>query len=268
MTSTPTTLAAAACAVLGAADPAEKLRLTCLYGRRWLDGTLPEIGACTPPDRPARPPRPELRPPRELPKRGVGGRRNRVALLHALAHIELNAVDLAWDVVVRFAHEGLPRAFYDDWVRVALDEADHFAMLEDLMRAEGAAYGDLVAHDGLWQAAASTADSLAARLALVPMTLEARGCDTTPATIARLQAAGETAAVPALERILEDEISHVAAGVRWFEWLCARDALDPVATYHDVLRRRFKGGRLKPPFNHEARARAGMAKAYYLGTTH
>lgn len=202
-------------------------------------------------------------PPREMPKRRAGGEReSRVALLHALAHIELNAIDLAWDLIARFAGENPPREFFDDWIAVADEEATHHGLLAERLVALGAAYGDLPAHDGLWEAATVTAEDLLARLAVVPLVLEARGLDVTPAMIDRLERAGDTESAAVLRRIYEDEIAHVAAGRRWFDWACSRVGLSPVETYHDRVHRYFRGT-LKAPFNDAARARAGLSTAYY-----
>jgi uncharacterized ferritin-like protein (DUF455 family) len=233
----------------------------------WHAGGL-SVGAVRPPDRPGRPSRPLLRPPREMPKRrAFGSPQGRIALLHALAHIELNAVDLAWDLVARFADArladgALPRAFFDDWVGVAAEEAEHFARLARRLEQLGARYGDLPAHDGLWEAAAATADDPLARLAIVPLVLEARGLDVTPDMTDRLARAGDRASAALLARLHRDEIGHVAIGLRWFEALCHASGLAPAATFHDLVRRRFTGG-LKPPFNHEARAAAGFPPLYY-----
>jgi Uncharacterized protein conserved in bacteria len=257
-----TTLSQAAVAVLATADAREKCRLTRAVAADWVEGRIAEVGDTLPPPRPARPERPQLLPPREMPKRAYGGDRGRIGLLHALAHIELNAIDLAWDVVSRFPHEAMPKGFLDDWVRVALDEAVHFEMLEDLLAGLGAAYGDLPAHDGLWQAAEKTADDLMARLAVVPMTLEARGLDTTPATMDRLARNGDMVAPPALDVIYHDEIRHVAAGVRWFAHLADRRGLDGRTEYHRLIGERFPGG-LKAPFNHAARAEAEFGRDWY-----
>ena len=256
------TLADAARAVLTAAEAEEKCRLTRAFAADWREGRIAEAGTTPPPDRPARPRRPELLAPRHMPRRSYGGIAGRVALLHALAHIELNAIDLAWDHACRFTAEVMPPAFLDDWVQVAVDEVRHFELLRDLLASLGAAYGDLPGHDGLWQAAEKTADDLMARLAVVPMTLEARGCDTTPTTIARLIANGDSATPPVLEIILADEIRHVAAGVRWFRFLAERRGLDPGAVYRRLLAERFPAG-LKAPFNHQARAAAGMPADWY-----
>ena len=212
---------------------------------------------------PARPERPLLLPPRDMPKRrNFGSDSGRIALLHALAHIELNAVDLAWDIVARFSGAGLPRGFYSDWVEVAAEEAEHFALLAGRLAALGATYGDLPAHDGMWEAAANTAHDLLARLALVPLVLEARGLDVTPEMICRLERAGDSDSARILTRIYEDEIGHVAVGARWFEWLCHERRLDPEAAFHELVRRHFTGS-LKPPFNHAAREAAGFPASYY-----
>jgi uncharacterized ferritin-like protein (DUF455 family) len=257
-------LARAAVEILLAADPAEKVRLSRALSERWRIGNIP-VGSAIPPPRPARPPRPVLLPPKEMPRRrNFGALGGRLALLHALAHIELNAVDLGWDIVARFA--GLPRAFYGDWVAVAAEEAEHFALLDARLAALGGAYGDLPAHDGLWESAAATAHDLLARLAVVPLVLEARGLDVTPEMIARLDRAGDRDSAAILERIYADEIGHVAVGARWFCFLCRERGLDPAVTFQDRVRRFFKG-QVKPPFNRAARDRAGFPAAYYEGLT-
>jgi uncharacterized ferritin-like protein (DUF455 family) len=195
-------------------------------------------------------------------RRNLGSEGGRIALLHALAHIELNAIDLGWDIVARFHDQALPREFFDDWAAVAADEARHFEMLAARLADFGACYGDLPAHDGLWEAAAATADDLLARLAVVPLVLEARGLDVTPQIAARLDHAGDRLSAELLRHILADEIGHVAVGIRWFERLCQTRGLAAEAIFRDAVRRRFKG-ELKPPFNREARAAAGFAAHYY-----
>ncbi len=221
------------------------------------------IGDVAPPARPARPERPVLLPPREMPRRrNFGSPAGRTALLHALAHIELNAIDLGWDLVARFAGEGLPREFFDDWVGVAAEEAGHFQLLAARLADFGARYGDLPAHDGLWQAAAATAGDLLARLAVVPLVLEARGLDVTPQMAARLDRAGDMPSAAILRDIYRQEIGHVAVGLRWFEWLCRDRGLDPELVFRERVRRCFSGD-LKPPFNHAARAAAGFPARYY-----
>jgi uncharacterized ferritin-like protein (DUF455 family) len=195
-------------------------------------------------------------------RRNFGSPAGRLALLHALAHIELNAIDLAWDIVARFAGGDLPREFFDDWVGVAAEEAEHFALLAARLEALGGCYGALPAHDGLWEAAAATAHDLLARLAVIPLVLEARGLDVTPEMMLRLQRAGDPESAAVLERIYRDEVGHVAVGVRWFDRLCRASDLDPAAVYRDRVQRYFSGA-LKPPFNREARDRAGFPAAYY-----
>lgn len=258
-----TTLCDAAVAVLSTAAPLEKVRLTRDFAAAWRDGRIATFGDSPPPDRPARPDRPELKLPKDMPKRGRGGSdQNRIALLHALAHIELNAIDLAWDLVCRFVGEGLPKGFTDDWIQVADDEARHFRMLEDRLNALGAGYGDLPAHDGLWQAATTTAHDLAARLAIVPMVLEARGLDVTPDTVRRLRAFGDEESAGLLQTIHDEEITHVAAGRRWFGQVCAMRGVDPVSTWQELVRVHFRGV-VKKPFNLESRQAAGFGPEFY-----
>ncbi len=220
-----------------------------------------------PPPRPGRPAEPPLVSPRDAPKRGMGSVEGRVALIHALAHIELNAVDLAFDMALRFAGEaeaaGFDRAsFVADWLKVGREEARHFLMLEDRLRSLGSRYGALPAHDGLWEAAEATADSLLARLAIAPMVLEARGLDVTPGMADRLREMGDPDSARILETIYADEIGHVATGVAWFEALCRARGADPVETFAGLVASRFRG-RLKPPFNQIGRVAAGLGPRYY-----
>ena len=260
----PRTLAAAAVLALETSDPAAKAEAVRYFVEAWRNGAIKLVGAANPPARPARPARPELRPPRDMPKRGrAGSQAGRIALLHALAHIELNAVDLACDIIARFTGDDPPREFFDDWVAVAADEARHFSLLSTRLEFYGAAYGDLPAHDGLWEAATETAHDLPARLAVVPLVLEARGLDVTPPMIGNLRKAGDSDSADVLEFIYRDEITHVAAGTRWFEFVCRARGRDPVPTYHELVRRHF-GGALKPPFNKDARRRAGLTPEYYI----
>ena len=258
----PPSLTNGAVAILATADPTAKAWASRRLAEIWDAGGL-DVGYSLPPPRPARPERPLLRPPKEMPKRrAFGSPAGRVALLHALAHIELNAIDLAWDIVARFRCEPLPRTFFDDWVGVAAEEAVHFEQLVLRLADFGARYGDLPAHDGLWESAAATADDLLARLAVVPLVLEARGLDVTPEMAATLERVGDPESAAVLRRIYRDEIDHVAAGVRWFDELCRARGLIPDETFRQVVPRYFKG-ELKPPFNHEARAAAGFPARYY-----
>jgi uncharacterized ferritin-like protein (DUF455 family) len=240
----------------------QKVALSRVLAQDWQNGAI-GVGSAAPPSRPARPALPLLLPPRDMPKRrNFGSPAGRTALLHALANIELNAIDLAWDILARFGDPGLPHGFYDDWVGVAAEEAEHFALLAGRLMALGAAYGDLPAHDGLWEAAAATAHDLLARLAVVPLVLEARGLDVTPEMILRLERAGDGASAAVLRHIYQDEIGHVAVGLRWFDWLSRRRGLDPAAAFHDCVRRHFTGA-LKSPFNRAARDAAGFPAGYY-----
>lgn len=229
-------------------------------------GTPLEVGTASPPDSPARPERPELLSPRDVPKRKPGSPAGRIALLHAVAHIELNAVDLHWDVIARFSHVPMPLGFYDDWVKAADEESKHFNLMSDCLEVLGSRYGALPAHAGMWRAASDTAQDILGRLAVVPMVLEARGLDVTPGMIEIFRKAGDTGAVDALETIYAEEVAHVAYGSKWFHFLCGRDDLDPQPVFHDLVRRYFKGG-LKPPFNEEKRAEAGIPPDFYWPLT-
>lgn len=214
------------------------------------------------PDRPARPECPELRDPSHMPKRGkAGSLASRQALLHAVAHIEFNAIDLAFDLVARFG-AALPPAFAADWLRIGGEEAEHFIAVADRLEALGSHYGALPAHDGLWQAASATAHDLLARLAVVPLVLEARGLDVTPDMIARLERGGDDASAAILRRIYAEEIGHVAAGSRWFHFVCAESQLDPESAFRTAVARHFRGA-VKPPFNDSAREQAGLPPRFY-----
>lgn len=258
------TIAAACRAVLITAEPRAKVKAARAVARAWRQGRLAHLFDLAMPDRPARPDRPELLPPSQMPKRGrAGSERGRIAMLHALAHIEFGAIDLAFDMAGRFGGQ-FPRAFVDDWIGVGADEAIHFALLDRRLRALGAFYGALPAHDGLWEAAAATAHDPLARLAVVPMVLEARGLDVTPATVAALERAGDGRSAAILRRIYRDEIRHVAAGTRWFESGCKARGYGIVAHWQRLIREHFRGG-LKPPFNDSARGEAGLSREFYEG---
>ncbi|MEP4258471.1 MAG: ferritin-like domain-containing protein [Rhizobiaceae bacterium] len=220
------------------------------------------IGLTRPPKHPARPVKPELLDAREMPKRKPGTDAGRLAMLHAITHIELNAIDLHWDIVARFADIRMPMGFYDDWVRAGDDEAKHFNLLSDCLEAMGSYYGALPAHDGMWRAAADTADDFLGRLAIVPMVLEARGLDVTPRMIDLFEKAGEQQTVAALKVIYSEEVGHVAYGSKWFNFYCGREDNDPKDVFHTLVRRYFKG-KLKPPFNEEKRAEAGIPPDFY-----
>jgi uncharacterized ferritin-like protein (DUF455 family) len=207
---------------------------------------------------PGRPPRPELVPPLQVPRRSMRDALGRAVLIHALAHIEFNAVNLALDALWRFA--GMPPEYYHDWLQVADEEALHFSLLQAHLQSLGHAYGDFPAHAALWDMAEKTRDDPLARMALVPRTLEARGLDATPAVRAKLAQAGDQAAAAILDIILRDEIGHVAIGNRWYAWLCARDRRDPLASYAE-LAERHAAPRPRPPLNLEARRAAGFTDA-------
>lgn len=244
-------------------DPADKAAKVRALAEGWRQHAISDIGSVPPPSRPARPDQPVLRPPRDMPRRGKAHTETgRIALLHAIAHIELNAIDLACDIIARFAGEDLPREYFDDWVKVADEEALHFTLLCNRLADFGASYGDLAAHDGLWEAAEETAHDLLARLAVVPLVLEARGLDVTPPMIENLRRIGDTDSVAVLERIYTDEITHVAIGQRWFNQVAADRGLDPGPTWQALVRQYYHG-RLKQPFNHAARREAGLRAEIY-----
>ncbi len=267
MTATPLSLAARAEEVLRTADGAEKTALSRRHAAAWFASRRGEtppipIGTASPPLRPARPEEPELLDPRDVPKRKPGTPAGRIALLHAVAHIELNAVDLHWDIIARFAHVPMPMGFYDDWVKSADEESKHFNLICTCLEDLGSHYGALPAHAGMWRAAEDTAEDLMGRLAVVPMVLEARGLDVTPGMITIFRKAGLTKAVEALEVIYGEEVGHVAYGSKWFHFLCGRENQDPKEVFHRLVRTYFHGA-LKPPFNEEKRAEAGLPPDFY-----
>ena len=244
------------------ANPAAKRDATRAAAAAFFAGALPLGGDLhVPSDAPceaARPLKPVLVSARGLPQRGLGTDEGRAAFIHAIAHIEFNAINLAWDAVWRF--DGMPPQFYADWVRVADDEARHFTLLSERLAELGHAYGDFDAHDGLWDMARKTAHSCLERMALVPRVLEARGLDVTPAMIVRLRGVGDHRSIEILERILREEVAHVAAGSRWFAWCCERAGVAPSATF-DALITRYARGSVRKPFNLEARTAAGFDEA-------
>jgi uncharacterized ferritin-like protein (DUF455 family) len=265
------TLAQMALDVLTTADAGAKTALSRRHAAGWRasreGGDNPiAIGHANPPDHPARPPRPELLSPRDVPRRRPGSPAGRIALLHAVAHIELNAVDLHWDMVARFTDTPMPVGFYDDWVKAADEESNHFRLICDCLTAMGSHYGALPAHAGMWRAAEDTATDLMGRLAVVPMVLEARGLDVTPGMIAVFRKAGDAQTQAALETIYAEEVAHVAYGSKWFHFLCGRENLDPKPCFHALVRRYFHSP-LKPPFNAEKRAEAGLPPDFYWPLT-
>ena len=246
---------------LDCAEPGEKVALTRATFDALREDRLPLDDGGLPPGPigvPGRPARPRLVMPRDVPQRGLGSDEGRAALVHAVAHIEFNAINLAWDAVYRF--RGMPDGYYRDWAGVAHDEARHFTMLSARLAELGHAYGDFDAHNGLWEMAVKTADSCLARMALVPRVLEARGLDVTPGMIARLRSVGDDATADVLEIILREEIPHVAAGTRWFRFCCEREGREPDATFHALLAEYVPAG-LRGPFNLDARRAAGFGDA-------
>ncbi len=259
-------LAEMAVEVLTTADGRAKTALGRAHAARWVAarkaGTPLPIGQASPPLQPARPAKPELLSPKEVPRRRPGSPEGRIALLHAVAHMELNAVDLHWDIIGRSTPQPMPLGFYDDWVKAADEEAKHFNLICDCLEAMGSCYGALPAHAGMWRAAEDTAQDLHGRLAVVPMVLEARGLDVTPGMIEIFRKHGEMQALEALQVIYAEEVAHVAYGSKWFNWLCGRDGTDPKEVFHALVRRYFHGA-LKPPFNTEKRADAGLPPDFY-----
>ena len=270
MTALPvfTTLRAAAAMAVAEPDLDVKIALTRETAVRWRERRLSLRSPLDPaiPARPGRPERPVLVPPKDTDKRSLHTPAGRIAMLHALAHIELNAVDLALDIVARFADRPVPLSFFEGWMMVADEEAKHFGMVRDRLRELGADYGDLPAHDGLWQAAHQTRDDLTARLAVVPLILEARGLDVTPSLQAKMRETGDIESADVLKVIYEDEKGHVAVGAKWFRFLCAREGKDPALTFQQLVRANFRGA-LKPPFNDVARAAAGLTPSFYRSLT-
>jgi uncharacterized ferritin-like protein (DUF455 family) len=238
-------------------DPLQKCRITDALVRALNAGRVSFEASGTPRAvaEPGRPAKPRLVAPRELARRRPGTIEGRAALLHSIAHIEFNAINLAWDAVYRFRE--MPRDFYTDWARVAGEEALHFRLLCERMQDFGYAYGDFDAHNGLWESACDTAHDPLVRMALVPRVLEARGLDVTPGIMQRLQESGDHASVAVLEIILRDEIGHVEIGTRWFRYLCTQRGLDAERTFIDLLDRYMKG-RVRGPFHSEARRQAGF----------
>jgi len=257
--------------VLNTADGREKTALSHKHAKAWFDarsaGATPiSIGTAAPPMYPSRPDRPELLPPRDVPRRRPGSPTGRIALLHAVAHIELNAVDLHWDIIARFGHIEMPMGFYDDWVKAADEESKHFNLICDCLEDLGSHYGALPAHAGMWRAAEDTAEDLMGRLAVVPMVLEARGLDVTPGMIEVFRSANLPKVVAALDVIYAEEVAHVAYGSKWFHFLCGRENTDPKELFHALVRRYFHST-LKPPFNEEKRAEAGLPPDFYWPLT-
>jgi uncharacterized ferritin-like protein (DUF455 family) len=245
---------------LAAREPDEKITKTRKAAAAWARGELTlEADACeTRNERPGLPARLVLVSPFEVPRRRLGGRRGVAPFVHAIAHIEFNAINLAWDCIQRF--RDLPRDYYSDWVRVAADEAEHFGLLRARLHALDSEYGDFPAHEGLWEMAEKTSADLLERMALVPRYLEARGLDVAPSMIQRLERNGDMATAGVVRLILREEVAHVAAGSRWFRHVCEARGLDSDVEFIRLVRTRL-AGRIKGPLNRDDRARAGFSAA-------
>lgn len=257
VTSPSTNLFDLAGACLAQPDPLRKLELTAEVAAAWRSGSLVADAQAAGPlvDSPGRPARLELVSPRDLPRRRLSSPGGRSALIHAVAHIEFNAINLAWDAVQRF--RDLPIGFYDDWIQVAAEEAQHFAWMAERLTDLGHEYGDFPGHDGLWEMARRTAHDPLARMALVPRVLEARGLDVTPGMIERLQAVGDHETAGRLGIILRDEVGHVAAGSRWFRRLSLGRGLEPRPVFFALLDT-YLTGEVRGPLNLPDRRRAGF----------
>lgn len=253
--------------VLQASDPAAKVSAAKALSAAWASGI--DIGSLsTPQDYPARPDKPFCVPQNDLPRRRLGSESGRAALLHAVAHIEFNAIDLAADMLARFIHDPLlpensRKEFANDWISVCSDEARHFELITQRLAQIGTNYGDLPAHNGLWDAALATKDNFAARLAIAPMVLEARGLDVTPAMIEKLTSAGDSKSAAILNIIYTEEVGHVAIGRRWFTMACRHSSQDDALQFQTLVKKYFKGP-LKPPFNVVARDKAQLPREFYM----
>jgi len=245
---------------LSIADPEKKMKQTRHYAQQWRDGNLARLSKEAPlaiMDA-GRPEKPKLVSPRDVPKRSLGSVEGHAALIHAIAHIEFNAINLAWDAVYRFRH--MPEQYYHDWVRVADEEAYHYGLVCDCLSTLGYHYGDFDAHDGLWDMAQRTAHDVLDRMALVPRVMEARGLDVTPGISKRFKAIGNHDMVRVLDIIFRDEIGHVEVGSRWYRYCCKQRKLEPNTTFQVLLNKYLKG-KLRGPFSYEARLQAGFDEA-------
>lgn len=264
MTSPRRSVAAAIRAALLTGEPRAKVFAARQVARDWRQGRLDFTFDCRMPERPNWPADLELLPPGQMPKRNKGrSDRGRIALWHALAHIEFVAIDLALDMAGRFG-DAMDQEFVADFLSVAADEAMHFALIDRKLASLGSRYGALPVHDGLWHAAQDTAHDVAARLAIVPMVLEARGLDVTPAMLDRVRDQGDESGAWILQRILDDEIRHVALGTKHFRQVCERRRESPPESWKMLVERHFSG-RLRPPFNDSARSAAGLSREFYGG---
>ena len=254
-----TGLFATAAAALAASECEVKLRCTHALVQAFRQGVATRCPTTPlPAERVGRPARPRLVHPRHMPRRGIGSTQGRIRMMHAIAHIEFNAINLALDAVQRF--QDMPDDYYADWLRVADEEARHFAMVRDWLRAHGSDYGAFDAHNGLWEMAEKTAGDALERMAMAPRVLEARGLDVTPGIIEKLKQAGQDELVTILQVIYDEEIGHVRIGDRWFRYLCAERGMDAESAFQGLLKKHFPGG-LHGPFNLEARRLAGFSES-------
>ena len=248
---------------LASCDPIEKAQKARALYAGFCDGSFDVVSPQIVPDRPGRPKAPALMAPKDVPKRRITkAASGRIALLHAIAHIELNAIDLALDMAIRYQHHHLPLDFTKEWLSVADDEARHFTLLHNRLHELDSFYGAMPAHDGLWQAAYSTRDDLLGRLAIAPLVLEARGLDVTPHLLAKFHEVEDPQSAAILEIIMHDEVGHVGIGKKWFDYQCGMLRLDPISTWQGLVKRYFHG-QLKPPFNISARNAARFSAAFY-----
>lgn len=239
-------------------NPKEKVEATILLQESWLDGKLSLYPLSDVPSltKPGRPERPELVDPRDVPRRNLVSLKGRLTLVHAIAHIEFNAINLALDAVYRF--QAMPEQYYTDWCLVAAEEAKHFMMLSSYLESHGMHYGDVAAHNGLWEMAVKTDSDVLVRMALVPRVLEARGLDVTPTMINKLQSTGDTQLIEILQTIFDDEIGHVKIGTYWYKSLCEERQLDPDKTFLQLIEKYMQGAKFGP-FETEARLEAGFS---------
>jgi len=253
-------LFAACLEALNEADPAKKCVLAQSLYQAWRAGEveIDEAVPVRPIAEPGRPGKPVLVPPLEVPRRKITSAAGRAALLHAIAHIEFNAINLALDAAYRF--RGMPREFYGDWLQVASEEALHFSLVRGHLQSLGYAYGDFPAHNGLWEMAMKTAHDPLVRMALVPRVLEARGLDAQPAIAEKFKSVQDERAVDILGVIERDEIGHVAIGSRWYLYLCQQRGLAPLETFRELLKE-YDAPPLKPPFNMAGRKAGGFSEA-------
>lgn len=256
----------AALCVLRTKDAVTKARLSKIFYQKFCEGKLYPVTQAAALKRPARPDKPDLLHPTKMPKRRASGSvEARIALIHAIAHIELNAIDLAWDMIARFtSYKGhvLPQGYYQDWAKIGMEEAKHFLLLHERLQDWDSFYGALPAHDGLWQSAQDTAENFPARLAVVPMVLEARGLDVTPGMITKMKAVGDDETAAILQIIHDEEIHHVKNGKKWFDWVADIDGRAGEAYWQELVDDYFHG-QLKRPFNVDSRNKANFPQDWY-----